>query len=239
MKWIGQHVWDLISRFRSEVYLENISSGTVASGGNLGLDSNNKIVKNAGGGDTVAAGEGIDISGTGTVTISGEDATDTNKGIASFNTKDFTVASGAVSAYRYYWHSISYNSTSSGYVWVPNNNNKHTATSGEYYSRIVAPYDGRVMRVVSKTSDTADRQIVVDFFKNDSGTDMAPAASSIGTTLTRASGIDAVAGSFNVDASGLSWSFDAGDLLYFRRRDNLSGGPEDVNMTIVLQYAFS
>jgi hypothetical protein len=49
MKWIGQHVWDLISRFRSEVYLENISSGTVASGGNLGLDSNNKIVKDAGG----------------------------------------------------------------------------------------------------------------------------------------------------------------------------------------------
>ena len=45
MKWIGQHVWDFISRFRSDVYLENISTGTIASGGNLGLDSNNKIVK--------------------------------------------------------------------------------------------------------------------------------------------------------------------------------------------------
>jgi len=45
MKWIGQHIYDLISRFRNDVYLENISSGTIASGGNLGLDSNNKIVK--------------------------------------------------------------------------------------------------------------------------------------------------------------------------------------------------
>ena len=45
MKWIGQHIYDFISRFRNDVYLENISSGTIASGGNLGLDSNNKIVK--------------------------------------------------------------------------------------------------------------------------------------------------------------------------------------------------
>jgi len=47
MKWIGQHIYDLISRFRSDVYLEDVSSGTIASGGNLGLDSNNKIVKAA------------------------------------------------------------------------------------------------------------------------------------------------------------------------------------------------
>ena len=45
MKWIGQHIYDLIARFRNDVYLENISTGTIASGGNLGLDSNNKIVK--------------------------------------------------------------------------------------------------------------------------------------------------------------------------------------------------
>ena len=48
MKWIGQHIWDFISRFRSDVYLEGTESGTIASGGNLGLDSNNKIVKATG-----------------------------------------------------------------------------------------------------------------------------------------------------------------------------------------------
>ena len=45
MKWLGQSIVDFIARFRSDVYLESISSGTIASGGYLGLDSNNKIVK--------------------------------------------------------------------------------------------------------------------------------------------------------------------------------------------------
>ncbi len=47
MKFIGQHIYDLVSRFRNDVYLEDIDTGTIASGGNLGLDSNNKIVKAA------------------------------------------------------------------------------------------------------------------------------------------------------------------------------------------------
>tara|TARA_R110001606_G_scaffold352851_1_gene503312 strand:+ start:1581 stop:2399 length:819 start_codon:yes stop_codon:yes gene_type:complete len=45
MKWIGQHIYDLISRFRNDVYLEDVSSGVVVGDGNLGLDVNNKIVK--------------------------------------------------------------------------------------------------------------------------------------------------------------------------------------------------
>jgi hypothetical protein len=65
MKWIGQHIYDLVARFRNDVYLEDISTGTIASGGNLGLDSNNKIVK-----ATIASGSG-DITEVNITTDSG------------------------------------------------------------------------------------------------------------------------------------------------------------------------
>ena len=67
MKWIGQNIWSFISRFRSDVYLEDISTGTIASGSHLGLDSNNKIVKAAdGGGDITSVTAGTGLSGGGT-----------------------------------------------------------------------------------------------------------------------------------------------------------------------------
>jgi hypothetical protein len=43
MKWIGQHIWDFISRFRNDVYLENLS--TTSEDEILVVDANGKISK--------------------------------------------------------------------------------------------------------------------------------------------------------------------------------------------------
>ena len=82
MKWFGNHIWDFISRFRNDVYLEDVDTGTIASGGNLGLDSNNKIVKNtvSGGGDftlTADSGSNQSISTGNTMDIAGGNAIST------------------------------------------------------------------------------------------------------------------------------------------------------------------
>ena len=44
MKWVGQHIWDFISRFRSDVYLEDLSTTTETNV--LVVDSDGKISKN-------------------------------------------------------------------------------------------------------------------------------------------------------------------------------------------------
>ena len=48
MKWIGQHIWDFISRFRSDVYLDSPTAGGSDPDKFLGIDSNNKIIYRTG-----------------------------------------------------------------------------------------------------------------------------------------------------------------------------------------------
>jgi len=63
MKWIGQHIYDQISRFRDDVYIENLSTTTETSV--LVIDSDGKVSKSTSvAGDLTAVVAGTGLSGT-------------------------------------------------------------------------------------------------------------------------------------------------------------------------------
>ena len=155
MKWLGQNIWSFVSRFRNDVYLEDISNHGSDPDRFLTFDritgkvtyrTGAEVLSDTGGGDitavsfttddtttitdsegiasfTVAGGTGIDTSSAGsTVTIAGENASASNKGIASFSSAHFTCSSGAVTAN----------------VGAPSNGGTGLCTQDQVYDFIVA-----------------------------------------------------------------------------------------------------
>lgn len=77
----------------------SVDTAAISTSFTLAADTGTPDVFNNGETLSIVGGEGIDTSvsgATNTITISGEDATDTNKGIAKFNAASFTVISGDV-----------------------------------------------------------------------------------------------------------------------------------------------
>ena len=94
MKFIGQYIQSLIARFRNDVYLEDVSSGTIASGGYLGLDSNNKIVK-----ATSTSHNEVTLAGTPDyITLSGQQITRNAIDLAADVTGTLPVGKGGTGA---------------------------------------------------------------------------------------------------------------------------------------------
>ena len=89
-----------LSLAAAEGYGDSDARAAVSAAGDLTYNSSTGVITYTGPSAAevrahFSAGEGIDIASG---VISGEDATATNKGIASFATANFTVSSGAVSA---------------------------------------------------------------------------------------------------------------------------------------------
>ncbi len=95
---------DVTSRGASTSTLVTLSGGLTVSGGSVTLPAGsigNTALANSSITVTPSAGTGISVSGSpvslgGTLTIAGIDASTTVKGVASFNSSNFSVASGAV-----------------------------------------------------------------------------------------------------------------------------------------------
>ena len=65
VKWIGQHIWSLISRFRSDVYLESVTES--AQDHVVGIDADGKLYKqDVSTGDITGVTAGTGLSGGGT-----------------------------------------------------------------------------------------------------------------------------------------------------------------------------
>ena len=181
MKWIGQHIWDYISRFRSDVYLENIGSGTIDSGGNLGLDSNNKIVKanvpssvtingstangiaTYGGASQIDIESNVTVSGTTLANLGGTLSVVAGGELALFGSPKVSVTSGRID--------ISGSTASAGYI-----NLYEDTDNGTNAVKLIGPTScsDRTITLPDATGTVAltQKTIVVDrasYWSNDTG----------------------------------------------------------------------
>ncbi len=209
MKFIGQFIQDFIARFRNDVYLENISSGTIASGGNLGLDSNNKIVKatdSAPTGDTDTAGivelattaettTGTDgtravtpdglkdgYQGSTNVTTLGTITTGTWQGtaIASAYLDADTAHYSATRQLTYYMFRADIDQTKT-YIGLQEADGE-SSTSTNKNLPILTPVTGKLLKVFLRaTNDISDREITFTLETQAAGSNTGAAPTVIGT----------------------------------------------------------
>lgn len=97
MKFIGKFVSLFDAIFKKDVTLDGVSTGTIASGGNLGLDSNNKIVKAS----TVGSSVSLTSEVTGTLPVANGGTGATTLSANSILTGNGTSAIQAESGLQY------------------------------------------------------------------------------------------------------------------------------------------
>ncbi len=177
MKWIGQHIWSFISRFRDDVYLEDLADPGADTDKFLVVDANDKV------GYRTGAEVLSDIGGSsaGSLTIGGHSVADIDIGSEFEDEDDHVMSSGAIKEYvgsHYTWnHNASYGSISNS-----NTEYKYRGSTGSALSRSttdptsldaanangcfwIAPADGAITRVDIQGETNANDTYQLRFYK--------------------------------------------------------------------------
>ena len=199
MKFIGQYIHDLIARFRSDVYLEDVSSGTIASGGNLGLDSNNKIVK----ANEPTSHDAVTLAGTPDyITLSGQEITRNAIDLAADVTGTLPVSNGGTGVTSLGSIDISSFNNDSGFtantgditgITVSDGATSHTTSSGTHTTQFLTgegidvtinSLSGTVKQVTYSAEDASTSNKGVASFSSDNF------AASSGAISIKSGGVD-------------------------------------------------
>ena len=164
---------------------QNLFSNVATDSGTVVVDSTTDVL-------TISGGEGIDTTGTpgtDTITIAGEDASTSNKGVASFNSSHFSVSSGAVSL------STGINSLSDVDTTGVANNKilRFNSTSSKFE---MADATGISLTDISVTDAGGDGSLA---YNNSTGviTYTGPSASEVRAHITAGEGIDISSGAIS------------------------------------------
>ena len=164
MKWLGQYIQSLAARFRNDVYLEDISTGTIASGGNLGLDSNNKIVKAA------EVGSSVDLTSevTGVLPSANLDADTMHLSVAqtvtSLKTYTANMRIGGATSTRANWISLDAQNgdDTSGAGITFYETGTYSVSAPQYGGKIVYNEDDDEFNIGTMQNDVFLKQISID-----------------------------------------------------------------------------
>ena len=96
MKWIGQHIYDLVARFRNDVYLEGISTSTETNV--LVVDSTGKISKSTTLADDIIEAEIDTLAGLTSIGTSGGENTVFSNAVNIYNTITSSSSQGGILA---------------------------------------------------------------------------------------------------------------------------------------------
>ena len=148
-------------------------------------------------------------SAAGTVTIEGKTIATTNKTIAFFNSSFFNSGTGSFYApFNYIFEQTS-------------------LSTGSYFGMISAPYDGRVLKVSSRTQSGTSKTTTVEMYLNGDDSDLTN--DQVGTDL--------VISSYTFGGTGAcasDWVFSAGDALSFRITNSASASGQ--TLTFVIEF---